>query len=258
MEAQVSFLRPLLFLFGLTVIATCATDDVPCDPPDAATPDACPDPEYEIWRGYHDAVWDFTQDNGLSGDWWNWMLVHKDAYRTAYVRARTDRRVRVEVSYENPIAYDPPWADEDEHMRALERMAETAFPGWDFSFSLDDPQADTFAVLGHVGTSYADGHVVYLVWEGIFLHEFAHTLGIGHHYCGSDLTAPCEYRPPGEGRCIMDRNAATWGPAEQFVLNLGQQRYDDLVNEAISDINGRYPRQMKEAHDKDPYLAGRR
>lgn len=249
------------FLALFLCLAAC-TADVP-ETPDAG-PDACPapiDPEWEIWRGYDAAVWSFALDNGLSGDWWQWMLAHKDRFREAYVRARTDRRIRVGVRYADPIAYDPPWSDEDEHMRALERMAELAYPGWDFSFTPDDPEAEFQAVLGHAGISYADGDTVYLVWEGIFLHEFAHTLGLGHHYCDPyDLSAPCPDRPPGEGRCIMDRNAATWGPTEQFVLNLGQQRHDDAVDDAIDDLNGRYPPDGARAREmaEDPYLAGRR
>lgn len=247
-------------LLGLAFISSCpGAPDVDV-PPDAACPAEPPDPLHEIWRGYSGAVWDFAGDNGLTGDWWQWMLANKERYKEAYVRARTDRRVRVEVRYAAPIAYDPPWASEDEHMAALERLAELAYPGWDFSFSLDDDDAEFYAVLGHEGTSYADGDTVYLVWEGIFLHEFAHLLGIGHHYCGADLGAPCPDRPPGEGRCIMDRNAATWGPTEQFVLNLGQQRHDAVVDDAIDDINGRYPHPLRAAAgpSEDPYLAGRR
>lgn len=239
-----SFRYLLPALMGLAFISSCPDAPEVDVPPDASCPPVDPpDPKEEVWRGYDAALWDFAKDDRLSGDWWQWMRVHKDAYKEAYVRARTDRRIRFEVSYDRPIAYDPPWADEDEHMRALERMAELAYPGWDFSFSLDDPQAEFFAVIGYSGpASFADGETVYLIWEGIFLHEFAHTLGIGHHYCSAtDLSAPCPDRPPGEGRCIMDRNAATWGPTEQFVLNLGQQRHDDEVEEAISEINGRYP-----------------
>ena len=221
-----------------------------CAPDDTAAPDASTEPDAdpeagraeEIWHGFNDAVWAYAADNDLSGDWWQWMLVHKDRYKEAYIRARTDRRIRVEVSYEDVIPYDPPWIDEAEHLQALERMAELAYPGWDFSFSFDDPHAEFFAVLGYTGdASHQSGNTVYLIWEGIFLHEFAHTLGIGHHYCGADLQAPCPDRPPGEGLCIMDRNSATWGPTEQFVLNLGQQRHDDAVEAAITDINGRYP-----------------
>jgi hypothetical protein len=234
----------LFFLPAICLVAcpSVANDDAT---PDAMPPDACPepiDPEWEIWRGYNDAVWTYALDNDMPGEWWQWMLSRKDRYREAYVRARTDRRVRVEVRYDIAVPYDPPWADEDEHMQALERMAELAYPGWDFSFSLDDPDAEFHAVLGHSGeASYASGDTVHLIWEGIFLHEFAHLLGLGHHYCGSDVQAPCPDRPPGEGKCIMDRNSATWGPTEQFLLNLGQQRHDDAVEAAIDEINGRYP-----------------
>ena len=88
--------RTLSILLSFAFLAACAADDAQDVPPDAApTPDACPapvDPEWEIWRGYNDAVWSFALDNDLSGDWWQWMLVHKDRYREAYVRARTNRR----------------------------------------------------------------------------------------------------------------------------------------------------------------------
>lgn len=237
-----SFARSLAALTGLSLLISCP-GDAPDVPPDAAPPD--PEAEHlaALWNGFDAAARSFAADNGLSVDWSRWMLAHKDAYKTAYLRARTDRRIRVEVSYDLPIVYDPPWADEAEHMQALERMAELAYPGWDFSFSLEDPQAEFFAVVGYSGdASHQDGSAVYLIWEGIFLHEFAHTLGIRHHYCSaSDLGAPCPDRPPGEGPCIMDRNSATWGPTEQFVLNLGQQRHDDEVEAAISELNGRYP-----------------
>jgi hypothetical protein len=220
-----SLSRTFLALLGLSLVISCP-GPAPDPGPDAMPPEPPVDVAAayadEVWRGYDAAVWDFALDNGLSGDWWQWMLIHRDRFREAYVRARTDRRIRVGVRYAAPIAYDPPWADEDEHMRALERMAELAYPGWDFSFAPDDPEAEFQAVLGHAGTSYADGDTVYLVWEGIFLHEFAHLLGLGHHYCDPyDIASPCPDRPPGEGRCIMDRNAVTWGPTEQFVLNLG-------------------------------------
>lgn len=236
------FFRFAAAFMAISFLSVC-TADAPSDP----TPDAGPDSDAEyaeaVWRGFDAAARTYALDNGLSDDWSQWMLVHKDAYKEAYVRARTDRRVRFEVSYDLPLVYDPPWTDEAEHMKALERMAELAYPGWDFLFSLDDSQAEFFAVIGYAGdASFAAGTTVYLIWEGIFLHEFAHTLGIRHHYCSaSDLSAPCPDRPPGEGPCIMDRNAATWGPTEQFVLGLGQQRHDADVEAAISDLNDRYP-----------------
>jgi hypothetical protein len=178
------------------------------------------------------------------------MLDRASLFDKAYIRARTDRRIRVEVRYANAIPYDPPWTDENEHLAALERDAELTYVGWDFSFSFHDPDAEFFAVLGHRtslmwgdGVSYADAetNTVYLVWETIFSHEFAHLLGVWHHYCEDDLTGPCADRPPGEGRCIMSRDARTWGPTEQLVLGLGQQRHDAALEEVALDMSERYP-----------------
>lgn len=237
-------------------LAGCTPDEPSAPPPDAEPPPAL---EEIVLAEYENDAYAFELDNGLPIGWADWMIERKARFAGAYVRARTDRRVRVEVRYDAPIAYDPPWADENEHMRALERMAELAYVGWDFSFSLDDPQAEFFAVLGHSGTSYADGDTVYLVWEGIFLHEFAHLLGIQHHYCDCCGQDACpDLYPPGEGTCIMSRTSATWGPAEQFVLGLGQQRHDEEVAAAISDINGRYPAngRARGKRDSDPHLVG--
>jgi len=250
--------RPLPVLFALSALCACAPDDPAVDPPDA---EPAPTIEEIVLVGYETEVYAFEIDNGLPEGWADWMIARKARFAGAYVRARLDRRMRVQVSYDAVIAYDPPWSSEDEHMAALERMAELAYPGWDFSFSFDDPQAEFFAVLGYAGdTSHQSGNTVYLIWEGIFLHEFAHTLGLGHHYCGADLEAPCPERPPGEGQCIMDRNSATWGPTEQFVLGLGQQRHDDEVVEAITDINGRYPAPAlkRSGEIPDPLLSGLR
>lgn len=233
-----------LFPVFVALAALSACQEEVDETPDAACPDVPPPSQEEtIFAGYDAAARAFEADNGLVVGWADWMIAHKSDFKKAYVRARTDRRIRVFVTYDRAIAYDPPWANEQEHFAALERMAELAYPGWDFSFSDADPDAEFTAILGeHGGVSYEDGPTVHLVWEGIFLHEFGHAIGLGHHYCDGTLD-PCAYTPPGEfeAKCIMSRNAATWGPAEQFVLNLGRQRLEDEVNEVITDINGRYP-----------------
>jgi hypothetical protein len=241
-----SFPSRLLWFLPAACLIACPSDAGDGSTTDAGpVPDSCPAPTIDeaVLAGYEAEAYAFEIDNGLPQGWADWMIARKDRFDEAYVRARTDRRMRVEVRYDIAIPYDPPWASEEEHLAALERMAELAYPGWDFSFSFDDPDAEYFAVLGHSGgTSYADGNTVYLVWEGIFLHEFGHVLGIQHHYCdccGQDA-CPDQF-PPGEGACIMARTAATWGPAEQFVLGLGQQRHEDAIVTVISDINGRYP-----------------
>lgn len=225
-------------------------DHLRCSVP--PSPDAGVDTSHvdEIRRGYPAAVAAYAVDHGLPEEWTRWMLDRASLFDKAYIRARTDRRIRVEVRYANAIPYDPPWTDENEHLAALERDAELTYIGWDFSFSFHDPDAEFFVVLGHRtslmygdGVSYADidSNTVYLVWETIFTHEFAHLLGVEHHYCGDDLTGPCAERPPGEGPCLMNRDVSTWGPTEQFVLNLGQQRNDAAIEVTAWDMLGRYP-----------------
>ncbi|HTK60343.1 MAG TPA: hypothetical protein VL283_04040 [Candidatus Baltobacteraceae bacterium] len=241
-----SFASRLLWFIPATVLIACPADVGDGSAIDAGdAPDSCPAPTIDeiVLSGYEAEARAFEIDNGLPDGWADWMIARKDRFAEAYVRARTDRRIRVEVRYDIAITYDPPWASEQEHLDALERMAELAYVGWDFSFSFDDPEAEFFAVIGHSGgVSYADGDTVYLVWEGIFLHEFGHLLGIQHHYCDCCGQDQCEDQfPPGEGTCIMARTAASWGPAEQFALGLGQQRHDDETYAVITDINDRYP-----------------
>ena len=117
-------------------LAACTPDEPSAPPPDAEPP---PSIEEIVLADYENDAYMFELDNGLPLGWADWMIERKARFAGAYVRARIDRRIRVEVRYDVPIAYDPPWTDEDEHMRALERMAELAYVGWDFSFSLDDP-----------------------------------------------------------------------------------------------------------------------
>lgn len=190
---------------------------------------------------FDEAVHAFESANALPSDWSDWILARRLTYATAYNRGLNNPTIRVEVSYDREIVYDPPWDSEAEHFAALKRLAELTFTGWTFSFSDNDPGADVFAVLGHTGdTSYAQGDTIHLVWEGIFSHEISHTLGIQHHYCGDDIYTTCSETPPGEGTCIMSRDSSTWGPTEQFLLSLSGVRNDAEIEAAIEDINGRY------------------
>lgn len=194
---------------------------------------------------YEEEVLLFEQANGLPPAWADWMIENQNVYATAYNVARGDRSVRIEVRYAREISYDPPWESEEQHMAALEQAAELQFPGWDFTFSRDDPDADVVAVLGHTGKfSYADvtGKTIYLIYEGIFAHEFAHTLGLQHHFCvNPEDTVNCGTLPPGEGACIMAMNSESWGPTEQFLLRLSGDRPDDEISQRLNNLNDRYP-----------------
>jgi len=182
----------------------------------------------------------FIESNELPDEWSDWMIDNKSAYSQAYNKGRGDRSVRINVLYDQEIIYTAPCENEDDHMSALERLAELQFPGWDFIFSLNDSSADVTVVLAYTGTtSFADtaNKIIYLVAVGIFAHEYAHTLGIGHHYCNDPRdVVNCGELPPGEGECIMARNSMSWGPTEQFLLMLSGERPDDEIIEALSNV----------------------
>ncbi len=252
--------RYLVLLITLTLYACVPADDQPGSPDGGLAPDGqvIDLEKEEIVRGYNQEVWDYTRER-MTGDWWAWMVsnstcydpAHPDAkdcpyewYQNIYVRARradpSYRQLRIEVSYEHPIDYAPAWSSEAEHMAALKSLAELTYPGWEFTFSLDDPSAEFHVVLGHTGISYADGNTIYLVYEGIFSHEFGHLLGLSHHYCAVGDKCQRNY-PPGEGPCIMTRESSSWGPTEQFLLQLGPERHDAEINAAADEIMRRYP-----------------
>ncbi len=47
-----------------------------------------------------------------------------------------------------------------------------------------------------------------MIAEGIFNHEFGHTMKLQHHY--DDDTLETIFMPPGETKCILDRNSYMW------------------------------------------------
>lgn len=212
----------------------------------------------EIMLGYEAEVASYPD---MVVEWTPWMTNDQDGHgkewwSKAYINGRHDHEVHVYVRYENEIYYqDPPWSSEAEHFALLEHLAELQYPGWNFTFSEFvegmDPndlsgEHDVVAILGHHGYSYAEGHEIYLVFEAIFAHEFGHTLGLHHHYCGSgnepgDQSCPEAY-PPGEGPCIMNRNSVSFGPTENtFLLLTTGERPDVEINALLRSINDSYP-----------------
>ena len=241
----------ICLLFATLILSACNSplSDGGSDAADL-TPDASVGPtDEDILADYDAEVRTYQEEVGMPGEWRFWMLERKDRWSNSYIRGRRDHEAHVYVRYEREIAYDPPWSSEEEHYAALEQLAELQYPGWDFTFSVYEDgvednleRNDVVAVLGHSGDSNASGRTIYLLWEGIFSHEFGHTLGLRHHYCGGAGADYCpDAYPPGENKCTMDRNSSSFGPTEIFLLQLTGERPEDEINAAWSNINSRYP-----------------
>ena len=111
------------------------------------------------------------------------MLANRDRYTNAFEKAR-DKPYTLNIAFRydsTPIAYDPPWVNETEHMNALETMAELCYPGYNFEFIYNGDTDTSYAnVIAGIPTnsSRASGKNVYLYYETIFGHEFAHVMHI--------------------------------------------------------------------------------
>ncbi len=184
---------------------------------------------------------------GKTTEWEDWMLANRGRYETAFERARS-RPARLDIAFRYdsaPIAYDPPWASEAEHMATLETFAEGAYPGYDFRFIFNGDTGTSYAnVVAGIPTnnSHASGNTVYLYYELIFNHEFGHVMGVPHHYDTTSQVGDGLHFPPGESGCIMDRTSSQWcsacRTALQLPLGVDNSAQIDAAGTAIRD---RYP-----------------
>ena len=196
---------------------------------------------------YENVVGYYRERFGKTAEWEDWMLANRNRYETAFERARSrPTTLQIAFRYDSaPIAYNPPWASEDEHMAALETYAELVYPGYDFQFifngDTETSYANVVAGIPPTNNSHASGKTVYLYYERIFNHEFGHLMGIYHHYDG-DNYFEAKYLPPGESECLMARNSSQWCSACRTAL-LMPLDVDNSVEIAAAGavISDRYP-----------------
>ena len=205
------------------------------------------DPTIPLADPYAEHVRHFRSLYGKDEAWEQWMLDNRSRYEPVFDRARIKpATLMIAFRYDTvPIAYDPPWTNETEHMNALETYAELTFAGYDFEFILDGDTTTSYAnVIAGIPTnsSHAFGKDVFLYYEAIFGHEFGHIMGVQHHYDTLDAIGTGQHMPPGEVGCLMDRNRNQYCSACRTALFIPLNVNNDAaITAASSVIHSRYP-----------------
>jgi hypothetical protein len=206
----------------------------------ASVPLAITDP-YEV------QVKSFRARYSKSIEWERWMLDNRGRYEAVFLKAKEDPCVRsIAFRYDtHPIAYNPPWDSEAQHMAALKALSDLRYPGYDFRLLFDGDTVSSYAnAIAGIPTneSYASGKDVYLYYETIFDHEFAHIVCIPHHYDTDAEYGMGRHMPPGESRCLMDRSSNQFCSACRTALNIPLDvDNEEPINAASEEIRRRYP-----------------
>jgi predicted Zn-dependent protease len=196
---------------------------------------------------YRARIADFKTLYGKDDAWESWMLANASRYDATFAISSTKPSVLdISFRYETvPIAYNPPWANEAEHMMALTIMAEGAYVGYTFNFVFNGNTSTSYAnVIAGISqtTSYSLGKDVFLFFETIFNHEFGHRMGLLHHYDDVSQIGDGMHMPPGETTCIMDRNSTMFCSACRTALGVPLDVTDTTAMDmAMNDILSRYP-----------------
>jgi hypothetical protein len=200
-----------------------------------------------LFARYEDRVSTFKTRYAKSNEWEAWMLDNRSRYELAFRKAEAAPGVLGIAFryYANPIAYNPPWSSEAQHMTALETFAEATYAGYDFRFIFHGDTVCSYAnVIAGIPTndSQAFGKDIYLYYEAIFHHEFAHVMGLPHHYDREGEYGRGSHMPPGESYCLMDRSSPQLCSACRTALGIPLDIDNELaINAAWLEIARRYP-----------------
>jgi hypothetical protein len=205
------------------------------------------DPDIDLNDPYQQHVHSYRLVYGKDPAWEQWMLANRNRYEPVFERAGSKPAILgLAFRYETaPIAYNPPWADEAEHMAALEKFAELTYAGYDFYFAFNGNTAVSYAnvIAGiPVNLSNASGKDIYLYYETIFCHEFGHVMGVLHHYDTDAQIGAGQHMPPGETECLMDRNSNQYCSACRTALFIPLNVDNSAaIDAAATNIFSRYP-----------------
>ena len=196
---------------------------------------------------YRSHVQRFRQLYGKSAAWEQWMIDNRSRYETVFAKAsEAPANLNLAFRYDTtPIAYNPAWTGEAQHMTALKTLAEAAYPGYHFTFLFGGDTVSSYAnVIAGIpsNSSHASGKEVFLYYETIFNHEFGHVMGVQHHYDTLAEAGLGKHFPPGETGCIMDRTSGQWCSACRTALRIPLNvNSDAAISAATTEISRRYP-----------------
>jgi hypothetical protein len=196
---------------------------------------------------YEGRVADFKARYCKSDTWETWMIANKARYASAFAASQElPSTITISFRYETtPINYSPAWASEAAHMNVFTTMAQGTYPGYNFNIVFNGNTSTSYAniIAGIAGTtSYSYYKNVYLYYETIFNHEFAHTMKLPHHYDSIGDVGNGMHMPPGETQCIMDRNLTLLCSACRTAIGVPLDVFNtSAMDAAMSDILSRYP-----------------
>jgi len=205
------------------------------------------DPNIDLrFDPYERHVKAYREQYGKTAEWEQWMLDNRDRYEIAFNKAREKPEIfNISFHYDtDPIAYNPPWANETEHMTALEAHAEAAYPGYDFRFIFNGDTNTSYAnVIAGIPTNNSRAtDNIYLYYETIFNHEFGHVLAVFHHYDTIEEIGQGNHMPPGESTCLLDRTTSQYCSACRTALHLTLDVDNSILLRAtVEEIKSRYP-----------------
>lgn len=198
---------------------------------------------------YNRTAVDYEKEFNLPLNWSEWMINHYERFclpfeKGNFYNENYDGRITLSLFYYNdtPVPYVEAWPEE-EHEIDIERFLELSFPGFDFEakFYRNQKTSDVIVYLNSP-KSYISGRNVYLHYESIISHEIGHFLGLKHHYDDINEIGQGRNMPPGEEKCIFDRNDTQYGSSDRFALNLDLD-VDNYaqIDALIKKINRKYP-----------------
>lgn len=198
---------------------------------------------------YTRAMKEYQKEFSLSEEWTSWMIDHYDRYCRAFnignfYREQYQNTIFLSLNYYHDVSV--PYTEsypEEEHEKDFERLIELTFPGYSVvaEFGREPEKSHGIVYLNAPGSS-ANRRQINLHYETIIGHEFGHFLGLSHHYDTIEEINQGKNMPPGEEKCVMDRNSSQYGSSDRAALNINLEIDNGKeIHELVTKILNKYP-----------------